>query len=60
MCLVFFPGMFLEMENSNSEMCGVEPNVEGSIDDPASTSSSYKLFSRQATGHQMAGGVQGT
>lgn len=49
------------MENLNSDdLCGMEPNVEGTIDDPASTSSSYKLFGRQATGHHMAGGVQGT
>ncbi|KAI3470957.1 hypothetical protein Pfo_027620 [Paulownia fortunei] len=45
------------MENSNSEdLCGVEQNAEGRIDDPASTSSSYKMFGRQATVHQMVGG----
>ncbi|PIN20645.1 Reticulon [Handroanthus impetiginosus] len=45
------------MENSNSEdLCGVEPNGEGRVDDPASTSSSYRLFGRQATVHQMMGG----
>lgn len=46
------------MENSNSEdFCGVEP--EGRVDDPASTSSSYKLLGRQATVHQMVGGGKG-
>ncbi|KAL6512188.1 Reticulon-like protein B16 [Orobanche minor] len=40
------------MENSNSEdLYGVEPN-----DDPASTSSSYRLSGRQATVHQIVGG----
>ncbi|XP_057773635.1 reticulon-like protein B16 isoform X2 [Salvia miltiorrhiza] len=47
------------MENSNLEdMCSMEPHVEGTIDDPASTSSSYKMFGRQASGHHMVGGVQ--
>ncbi|KAL8520349.1 hypothetical protein ACS0TY_011046 [Phlomoides rotata] len=45
------------MDNSNSEdFCGVEPNGDGRMDDPASTSSSYKLLGRQATVHQMVGG----
>ncbi|KAK6145620.1 hypothetical protein DH2020_022440 [Rehmannia glutinosa] len=45
------------MENSNSEdLCGIEPNAEGRADDPASTSSVYKLSGRQATVHQMVGG----
>ncbi|CAA2957900.1 reticulon B16 [Olea europaea subsp. europaea] len=45
------------MENLNSEdLCSVEPNGEGRINDPPSTSSSYKLFGRQATVHQMMGG----
>lgn len=48
------------MDNSNSEdLCGLEPNGEGRIDDPASTSSSYKLFGRQTTVHQMVGGGKG-
>ncbi|KAK4403453.1 Reticulon-like protein B16 [Sesamum angolense] len=46
-----------EMENSNSEdLCGVVQNEECRIDDPASTSSSYRLFGRQASVHQMMGG----
>ncbi|KAL0452656.1 UNVERIFIED_CONTAM: Reticulon-like protein B16 [Sesamum latifolium] len=45
------------MENSNSEdLCGVVQNEECRIDDPASTSSSYRLFGRQASVHQMMGG----
>lgn len=45
------------MENSNTEdVCGVETNGEGRIGVPASTSSSYKLFGRQASVHQMMGG----
>lgn len=49
------------MENSNSDdLCSMEPYVEGTCDDPASTSSSYKLFGRQASGHHMVAGVQGT
>ncbi|XP_011084827.1 reticulon-like protein B16 isoform X3 [Sesamum indicum] len=45
------------MENSNSEdLCGVEQNEECRINDPASTSSSYRLFGRQASVHQMMGG----
>lgn len=48
------------MENSNTEdVCGVEPNGEGRIGVPASTSSSYKLFGRQSTVHQMMGGGKG-
>lgn len=49
-----------EMENSNSEdLCGVEQNEECRINDPASTSSSYRLFGRQASVHQMMGGGKG-
>ncbi|KAG8390169.1 hypothetical protein BUALT_Bualt01G0055500 [Buddleja alternifolia] len=49
-----------EMENSNSgDLCGVEANGDGRIDNPASTSASYKLFSRQSTVHQMMGGGKG-
>ncbi|KAL3652294.1 hypothetical protein CASFOL_001975 [Castilleja foliolosa] len=45
------------MENSNSEdLCGVEPFAEGRFDNPASTSSSYKLSGRQSTVHQLVGG----
>ncbi|XP_051121417.1 reticulon-like protein B16 [Andrographis paniculata] len=45
------------MENSNSEdICSVEPIGDERIGDPASTSSSYRLFGRQATVHQMMGG----
>ncbi|KAL7108627.1 hypothetical protein ACP275_06G124200 [Erythranthe tilingii] len=45
------------MENSYTEdLCGVEPNGDGRIDDPASTSSSYKLFDRRTSVHQMVGG----
>lgn len=52
--------MFLEMENSNSEdLCCMEPNVEGTIDDPASTSSSYSLLGRHASGRHVVGGNQG-
>ncbi|KAG6399158.1 hypothetical protein SASPL_140633 [Salvia splendens] len=52
--------MFLEMENSNSEdLCCMEPNVEGTIDDPASTSSSYSLLGRLASGRHVVGGIQG-
>ncbi|XP_042021992.1 reticulon-like protein B16 isoform X1 [Salvia splendens] len=53
--------MFLEMENSNSEdLCCMEPNVEGTIDDPASTSSSYSLLGRLASGRHVVGGIQAT
>ncbi|CAA2935302.1 reticulon B16 [Olea europaea subsp. europaea] len=44
------------MENLNSDDFSLEPNGEGRINDPPSTSSSYKLFGRQATVHQMMGG----
>ncbi|XP_075485642.1 reticulon-like protein B16 isoform X1 [Primulina tabacum] len=45
------------MENSNNEdVCGMEPNEEVRIGNPTSTSSSYKLFGRQVTVHQMMGG----
>ncbi|KAH6812822.1 Reticulon family protein [Perilla frutescens var. hirtella] len=47
------------MENSNAEdLCSIDSNVEATIDDPASTNSSYKLFGRQAAGHEMVGGGQ--
>ncbi|KAH6774020.1 Reticulon family protein [Perilla frutescens var. hirtella] len=47
------------MENSNAEdLCSIDSNVEATIDDPASTSSSYKLFGRQAAGHEMVGNGQ--
>ncbi|KAL3837817.1 hypothetical protein ACJIZ3_022408 [Penstemon smallii] len=45
------------MENSNTEdLCGVEPNDDGRIGNPTSTSSPYRSFARQATVHQMMGG----
>ncbi|KAL1568794.1 Reticulon-like protein B16, variant 2 [Salvia divinorum] len=47
------------MENSNSEdLFSMEPNVEGTIDDPASTSSSYSLLGRHAGGRHVVGGIQ--
>ncbi|KAL2526809.1 Reticulon-like protein B16 [Abeliophyllum distichum] len=52
-----FNNLISVMENLNSEdLCSVEPNGEGRINDPPSTSSSYKLFGRQTSVYQMMGG----